>query len=360
MQAPQPRLLKYSDSSSSDAKVEGSDPSSSSVSSNTPDGYQTQQSKLIVQLTPVNDVFSEMLNEEQTLVTVRVLTEKAVTDIPADGGNHGTPKIQYTAVKTSQQPADIEECQDQTQKESCSSNGTAPWGTRPPGSVDVRVPMRQPTSSLLERHAGSVISPSSSPVRRFSYSVQDSESAPYSEDRFQVSPLQTGTHSPPRYAVFGQDKYEPWADDLQHATTDQYRYTQPPFSFQHAGSHYMHQGCLPETPSRRQSRSLYGDSSVLPWLKEQPIVGTGQKGNLQQGSIFALKHMQAPDEPPLHQGLYVQGAFAHEHPYDLEQQFTEPYALKQLGPEQPAVRSDFGVQGPFEVPDQGMPHVSSA
>ena len=377
MQAPQPRLLKYSDSSSSDAKVVGSNPSSSSRSSHTPDGYQTQQSKLTVQLTPVNDALSELPNEEQTLVTVRLLTEDAVTDVPANAEeNHGTCENICTAVKPSQQPADIEGTKDQTQKESCSSNSTAPWGAYPPGSVDVRVPMRQATSSLLEGRAGSFLSPGSSPIRRFSYSMQDS--APYSEDRFQVSPLQTGTHSPPHYTVFGQDKYEPWSDDLQHpgpqnAATNKYGHTQPPFSFQHTASQYTHQAHYPETPpgfaSRSQSEFLYGDSSMPPQLKGQRTYGTGQSGHLEQGSSFGPNHMPAPDEPHIHQGPYVQGAFAHNQPYDLGQRFTAPYALQQLRPEQPAVRSDLGMQGPYEGPDQWMPcnmphrqppHVSTA
>ena len=363
MQAPQPRLLKYSDSSSGDVKVVGSNPSSGSRNSHTPDGYQTQQSKLIVQLTPVNDAFSELPNEEQTLVTVRLLTEDAVTGVPADAEeNHGTCEKICTAVKPSQQPAEIEEAKDQTQKESCSSNSTAPWGAYPPGSVDVRVPMRQATSSLLEGRAGSFLSPGSSPIRRFSYSMQDS--VPYSEDRFQVSPLQTGTHSPPNYTVFGQDKYEPWPDELQHAgpqnaATNKYEHTQPPFSFQRAGSQYMHQARLPGTPpgfpSRSQSRSLYGDTSMLPQLKEQPTYGTGQSGYLEQGSYYAPNHMQAPDEPPIHQGPYVQGAYTYQQPYDLGQRLPAPYALQQYRPEQPAVRSDLGMQGPYEGQDQRMP-----
>ena len=357
MQAPQPRLLKYSDSSSSDAKVVASNPSSSSRSSHTPDSLQTQQSRLTVQLTPVNDALSELPNEEQTLVTVRLLTEDAVTDVPADAEeNHGICENICTAVKPSQQPAEIEEAKDQTQRESCSSNSTAPWGAYPPGSVDVRVPMRQATSSLLEGRAGSFLSPGSSPVRRFSYSMQDS--APYSEDRFQVSPLQTGAHSPPHYAVFGQDKYEPWPDELQdtglqNAATNKYGHTQPPFSFQHAGSQYMHQAHVPETPpgfpSRSQSRSLYGDSSMPPQLNGQPTFGTGQSGHLEQGSSYAPNHMQAPDESPIHQGPYVQGAFADDQPYVLGQRFTAPYAL------QPAARSDLAMQGPYEGPDQWMP-----
>ena len=363
MQAPQPRLLKYSDSSSSDVKVVGSNPSSSSYSSHRPDGYQTQQSKLVIQLTPVNDAFSELPNEEQTLVTVRLLTENPITDVPADAEeNHGTCEKICTAVKPSQQPAEVEEAEDQTQKESCSSNSTAPWGAHPPGSVDVRVPMRQATSSLLEGRAGSFLSPGSSPIRRFSYSVQDS--APYSEDRFQVSPLQTGTHSPPHYTVFGQDKYEPWPDELQHAglqndATAKYGHTQPPFSFQHAGSQYMHQARLPETPSGfpscSQSRSLHENSSFPPQLKEQPSLGTGQSGHLEQGGSFAPNHMQAPDEPPIHQGAYVQGALAHDQPYDLGQRYTAPYALQRLRPQQPAMRSDLGMQGPYEGPDQWLP-----
>ena len=362
MQAPPPRLLKYSDSSSSDAKALGSNPSSISHSSHTPDSDQTQQSKLIVQLTPVADALSEVPNEEQTLVTVRLLTEKAVTDIPAVAEDHSTGDTPCTAAKPAQQPADSEAAQVQTQKESCNSNSTASWGAHPPGSVDVRVPTRQATSSLLEGRAGSFLSPGSSPIRRFSYSMQDT--APYSQDKFQVSPWQTGNHSPPHYAVFGQDKYEQWPDELEHAGSqyaagDEYGNTEPPFSFQHAGSQYVHQARLPRTPpgfpSRNQSRPLYGESSVLPQLNRQPMYGTGQRGHLHSGSSFAPNHMQAPDEPFIHQGLYGQGSSGHHQPYDLGQHSMAPYALQQLRPEQPAVRSDLGMQGHCEGPDQWMP-----
>ena len=356
MHAPQPRLLRYSDSSSSASKAVSSNLSGPSDRP-TPDSIQSFQSKLTVQLTPVKSS-GNLPGEEQTIVAVRLLSVR--DDADADKGR--THAQQSTVQSSSGSRASI-------QNDSSTTGGTAIWASQPPGSVDVRAAMKRNSASpKAKSSAAKFLSPKTSPVRRFSYSSQKSGLASaYSSERFQVSPLRASPNSAPFAGPPQEHAYTPWAPSpyagpQMHAAPQQApiggQFSFPPPGPQQPYPEYPPVGTPGIIPGP-QHESLFADYG-MPSLGTQFMPGTDQAGLMEQSRYFTYDQMQA-----MQQAAYIQGVYAPQHvpasddmPPGVQQPYMPPFCMQQAGEHLPPPQN-MGMHwlaGPDQCMPYGMPY----
>ena len=376
MHAPKPRLLRYSDSSSSGSRPVSSKPSGHGLADRfTPRSNHSPQSRLTVQLTPVKAASSVQPGEEQTLVAVRLLSIADGQDADAEKPNAddsrapAAPRVRQGAVQSSPTQS--------THIGSSSSGNTAIWAAQPPGSIDMRGAMRRPTLSPVSRAVTARLSPKMSPVRRFAYAPQSSALASaYSLERFQVSPLKPSNCSPAYVAPPQQHAYTPWAARPAYAEPEVAAGPQQPprneaFSFpdphrQQPYPDYPYMGAPCNLPGPKRV-PLFAEYSMPP--QGQVMPGTDQPGVPEQRSFFTHEHMQTKQ-----QAAYVQDAYSpqqympplhevpplHVLPPGLHQEHMPPFLMRQAGEHSP-VPQDVGMQwwaGPARMPYERSPKVT--
>ena len=300
--------------------------------------------------------------EEQTLVAVRLLS---IGDGPDADAKHGpaAPRARKNAVQSSPTLS--------THIASSSTGSTAIWAAQPPGSIDMRLAMMQPTQSPVTRTVTARLSPKLSPVRRFaSASPTSGPASAYSLERFQVSPLQPSAGSPAYVGPSQEHAYTPWAAmgpyaEPEAAAGPQHPPSDEPFSFpdphhQQPYHDYPYVGppCNLSGPKRVPLFAEYGmppHSQVMP--------GTDQPGVPEQSSFFAHEHMQAKQHAAYEQGAYSPQQYVpplHEVPPGLQQEYEPPFPMRQAG-EQPPVPQAMGMPwwaGPACVPNKRSPKVT--
>ena len=353
IRAPPPRVIRYSDSSSSDSWQIFSNPS---VNGHTESSAScSNQSKLTVKLTPIKAASSEQPGKEQTVVAVRLLSlgnemdaEKPTAD---DMHAQATPRVVQGAVQPSPEKF--------THTGSNSSGKTAIWAAQPPGSVDVRGAVSRSTLSLGSKTSRArFLSPKMSPIRRFAYASQISgPTAAYSLDRFQVSPLKPSPHAPLCAAPPQQHAYTPWAARFPYAGPQMPAEPQQPpgaESFSFAGPHYQQSSSdfsymsTPDKMSGPQHEPLFAENSIPPQGHFMP--GTAQPVMPEQSGFYGHEHMLTMQQG-MQQPAYVQGVYSPQHmpQQHVSQQHMPQQYVPQLYVPQQHVPQQY-MSPPREVP----------
>lgn len=370
MRPPQPRVIKYSDSSSSGSRQLSSNPSGlGQTDKSTP---RSNQSKLTVQLTPVKAPSGAQPGEEQTLVAVRLLSlEHGEGNKKPDSDRthaHAASHATQGAVQSSSGQS--------THVGSSGSGKTAIWAAQPPASVDMRGMVKRPSPSPASKAStAKLLSPKMSPIRRFAYAPQNSAPASaYSLERFQVSPLKPSPRSPPYVLPPQQHAYTPWAvrspylgpqmpaGPQQPPWGEGFGFPDPFYQEPYPAHSYI--GAARNIPGP-QHELLFTEYSMPP--QEQFIPGTAQPGMPEQSGFFAHEPMLTTQQG-LQQPAYVQGAYSpqqhvpplHEVAPGLQQQYTPSFPVCQAGEHSP-LRQDMGMQwwaGPAGRPYEHSPKVS--
>ncbi len=343
----QPRIIKYSDSSSSDSRQISSNPS---VNGHTESSAScSNQSKLTVQLTPIKAASSEQPGEVQTRVAVRLLNLGDGKDAEKPNADDAHAQAASPAAQDTVQPSPKF-----THTGSNSGGKTAIWAAQPPGSIDVRGAVSRSTSSSGSKTSRArFLSPKMSPIRRFTYASQNSApTAAYSLDCFQVSPLKPSPHAPLYAAPPQQHAYTPWAARSPYAgpqmpagpqqppMNEPFRFADP--HYQQSYSDYSYMGTPDKMPGP-QHEPLFADNSIPPQGQFMP--GIEQPGVPEQSGFYGHEHM-----PTMQQGMqqpaYVQHVYSPQHApqqYVPQQYVPQQYVPQKYVPQQYAAP-------PHEVP----------